>query len=506
MWRICVTYVTLVAFTLVTVCGCTSPQVIPHKDLQQGETKICEVVTTEGKVYEFQSDKEFKYARLRDSLITGTLVDGTAVAIPLSSVTRISVMREDAGKSVLVAIGVIGIAVALLIAIAALTKQSCPFVYSFDGRKYVFDGEPYGGAICEGMKRTDWAHLGYLRPVEGKYRLLLTNEVDETQFTDEFKLWLVDHRSDAEVCLDAYGTVYLVGERVQPLQVYGNKGENLRPLLGENDKLFWESDMDSRTPGNPGNLRDSLRLMFRKPANAQSAKLLVSGGTTLWGSQMLKRMTEIRGEKIPQWYDEMKTPAAKHMLDRWNLREELYHLLVRIRVGDEWQVRGEILGCGPFVTEERIVPLDLRGIEGDRVEILLTPAVGFWQLNSFACDFSMDPAPAVQEIVADSIIGDEGEDLRDVLSATDGRYYVAPRNGQRAELTFSAPPTKPGMKRTVYAKASGYYEMRMNASGAPREDVMYRLAVEPGFATLFSIEEYLKWKSTMARADREDAR
>lgn len=503
MLRKPITWCTLVCF-IITLFGCTgySRRDISRDELTLQESKICEVVTSTGEVYVFQEDADWNYARFQDSTIVGTLEDGELITVPMSQVTRITVLRVDAVKTFLYVVGGTLLVVGVVALIVLATKESCPFVYSYDGERYVFDGEPYGGAICEGLKRTDWARLEHLKPVDGTYRLLLTNEVDETQFTDEFKLWVIDHRPEVEVALDAFGHVYTVAQRVKPAKITGNHGNDLRLWLGENDKRIWESDMRSRSSEDPGDLRDSLRLTFTKPADVHAARLVVSGGTTLWGSQMLKRMTELRGETIPQWYEGMKSVENRNLLDLWNVREELYHLQVRVRVGDGWQTRGVILGGGPFVTEERVVPLDLRGAEGETVEILLTPAVGFWQLNSFALDYTTTEDVEVREIEAEKAAGDEGEDLLSLLSATDSRYYAAPRSGQSASLTFAVPADKPGTRRTVFAKASGYYEMHMTASGPPRMEILNRIALEPGYPATFAVGEYLQWKKDIGQAGK----
>jgi len=493
--------ITLLCFSFTQfACSSYSPETISHAQVSDQEKKISEVVTVTGEVYAFRADRSGNYASLVDSTIVGTLEDGRKIEIPMSQVTRISVIRYDAAKSILRTLGAVALVGVLIIAIIAATKQSCPFVYSYDGERYVFDGEPYGGAICEGLKRTDWSRLEHLQHVNGEYRLLLTNEVDETQFTDELKLWVVDHSPDNEILLDANGKAYAVAQRIKPTRSSDNHGKDQMLWLSQNDKLFWESDINTRNPKNPVDLRDSVWLTFHKPEHARNAKLVVSGSTTLWGSQMLKRMTQLRGETIPRWYEEMKSPQAQQMLAFWNVREELYHLQVRVKVGNAWVTRNEILGGGPFVTEERVVPLDLQGVEGETVEILLTPPAGFWQLNSFAMDYSTSAPVEVQEVNATNITGDENENLLDVLAATDGRYYAAPRNGQTAYVVFPVPAAKPNTQRTIFAKASGYYEMHMDIAGTPKTEILNRIMLEPGYSTSFAIEEYLKWKSEVMQA------
>ena len=111
------------------------------------------------------------------------------------------------GRSCLAGIGIALGVVAVGGLIALATKESCPFVYSFDGENYVFDGEPYGGAICPALERTDYCLLENLKPFKNQYLLQLTNEVNETQYTNEFKLWVVDHPQDVSVIPDINGNL-----------------------------------------------------------------------------------------------------------------------------------------------------------------------------------------------------------------------------------------------------------------------------------------------------------
>ncbi len=216
---------------------------------------------------------------------------------------------------------------------------------------------------------------------------------------------------------------------------------------------------------------------------------------------MLKRMTELRGEEIPAWFNELKSPSAREMLDVWNKREELYHLMVKVRIGNTWVTRGDILGGGPFMTEDRIVPLDLIGVDGDVLQILLTPPAGFWQLNSFGVDYSTDEPVDLREVSAVRAVGHDGADLLGTLDSTDGKYYVAPEKGQAATLVFRVPPAEPGSERAVFAKVSGYYDIRMKAEGPAQREVLNRIAFEPGYPVKFSLEEFSKWKAELAKSN-----
>ena len=134
-------------------------------------------------------------------------VKKAAYELPLDQVQRFWVERKELSKARtigLVAAVAIG-TVAIIVGIVAATKHSCPFVYSWDGTQYVFDAEPYGGAISRGLEKDDFTQLERLREQDGLYRLKLTNEVDETQFTNLTELWVVDHPAGTRVSADVRG-------------------------------------------------------------------------------------------------------------------------------------------------------------------------------------------------------------------------------------------------------------------------------------------------------------
>jgi len=493
-----IVWITLACF-VATIAGCTTTDEILTQQLRLNEEySIIEAVTYKGEHYVFR-EVEGQGAAVKDSTLVGVLDSGKQVRIPLSEIHRVYAKKVSPGLTILAVVGTTILVVGIIGLIALLTKKSCPFVYSFDGQQYVFDGEPFGGAICDALERTDWCQLEHLKPVGGQYRLLLTNEVDETQYTDEFKLWVVDHRPGTVVFPDATGHLYSVQSPLQPIRATDAQGDDISKWVATNDRLFWESDLRSKDPARPADRRDTLLIEFPRASGAAQAKLVVNGSTTMWGSQMLKLMTELHGTQVPQWYEGLKDPVNLALLDAWGMREELYKLQVKVQIGGTWQTRGILWGGGPYVSETRVVPLDLRQVEGDTLRILLAPPAGFWQLNSFAIDYSETPTPEYMEIAASAMVGHDGTDLRNTLSATDKQYYVMPETGQKAAITFPAPPEKPGYVRTVFAKVSGYYDLRARTEGLPQASALERITGEPGYTVSFSLQEYAKWKSELAK-------
>jgi len=176
--------------------------------------EIVGVTTNRGEDVKFDSPG----GAVRNGVVSAR-VRGADYTINLAEVNRLWVARVETSRARTIGL-VAGLAVGTIVTIAAvvvLTKQSCPFVYSWDGEKYAFDAEPYGGAITQGLERDDYSELEHLRPDHGTYRLLMTNEVDETQFTNLMELWVVDTPRDVRVVADESGTLHSIRRLQAPI-------------------------------------------------------------------------------------------------------------------------------------------------------------------------------------------------------------------------------------------------------------------------------------------------
>jgi hypothetical protein len=59
------------------------------------------------------------------------------------------------------------------------------------------------------------------------------------------------------------------------------------------------------------------------------------------------------------------------------------------------------------------------------------------------------------------------------------------------------------MKRTLFAKVSGYYDIYLEAKGPPKTALINRILNEPGFLSKYSMREYNRWFDTqMAKIRR----
>lgn len=136
-------------------------------------------------------------------------------------------------------------------------KGSCPYLYAWDGEKFVFVTDclwaaPLGLQVARGEVVPDrpWEYLKvdgkFLAPRDGYYELRLTEELWELAYFDHVSLIAVDHPSEVEIWTnEKVGPPDVVQPRTfafsetRPIAAaVGTRGEDVTQLLAESDENY----------------------------------------------------------------------------------------------------------------------------------------------------------------------------------------------------------------------------------------------------------------------------
>lgn len=372
-------------------------------------------------------------------------------------------------------------------------SESCPFVYSWDGRQFVFEAEPYGGAICQGLQRSEWCRLDWLRSVDHAYRIRVANELDETQYTDEVKLIVVDHEPGRRIAPDVSGGLHDFGPPLPPVSARDEYGQDIRPLVSANDPLFWESSGDAEVLKRKGSLRHELIFTFPKPVGARRAKLLANVWTSQWGAEIPRQfLTTLGGERAGFFREVNALGPAWQKLMSWFVSEELYLLRIQVKTSQGWSPRGILQGGGPFMANDKAYILDIADIPGDTLELKLSPPVTFWRINRLSIDYSPDSPLKIQELAPRQAVNQEGQDVTSLFQAADREYAISPRTADWTDLYFHAPPRDPNRERSFILKINGYYDIHLADNGASRRELSERFLNERDFTIRYALDAFIR--------------
>jgi hypothetical protein len=496
--------------------GCTRPQtfiVRPEAATVPMKEWIIGVTTRSGEVVEFDTVlREGPWgdvpggtrATLRnDSLFAK--VDKEPYSIALADVQHIWIQKETVDPWLTAAGVTVGVLFVALIVTAIVASQqshqhqgsSCPLVYSWNGNHYIFDAEPFPGAITRGVERDDLSELENLQPVDGSYRVHLRNEMPETDYANRMELWVVDHPPATRVAAGASSEIYALGPTVPPASATDASGRDLRGWLEATDRRIWEP---APVPADDGSVRSEIVMTFPRPAGANQARLVANVSTGTWGAWMIRELLDLRGNQLEGFNTVVDaSPAARESLQAWNEREELFLLKLEVEEPDGWHVRGFLPG-GAQAPETRVIPLDIHRVEGEQLRIRIRPPVGFWALNSFAVDYSHDPPLQYRAVAPRSAVDDRGNDVLPQLLQADDAYYVMPEPGDGADVVFSAPRLRTGLRRTIFLHSRGYYLLHLPQDHPPDTATLDRIAREPDAAASFAVEKFRQLQTMRAGA------
>ena len=495
---VAIAIIAALALTNVTCIRYKSEKVFKQEVPLYTET-ITEAILATGEVVEF-GPRGGTYSMGRNA-ITGRTREGKFIEVPLDEVLYVRVKKVDPGLSLVATVGGIAAGLGLAYLVILAVKESCPFVYAYDGENYVFDAEPLGGSITWGLRKADFSRLEHLQPVDDKYHLLVRNEVEEIQYLDQMKLLVIDHAPGEKIIPDVFGSMHIVSDDISPLSVRDETGRNLIPFFEGRDDVAWQTYLPRDDSYKREDLRHTLTFEFPRPAGADNVKLIVNAGTALWGSNMIREMLQLRGDKVDEWYQGVNRGGREQKeLERFIGREELYVLKVYVKEDGEWVQRGFIPGGGPLILEDRVIPLDLSGVTGDTLAIRLNPPMGFWSIDYLGVAFDDQGVLQPQEVALGKAKDHDGKSIHRALREADDQYVEMPEVGDWFKIEFDVPVQQYGTERSIFLQSTGYYEIQIDKDQPERTALILELLDTPGMIVEYAMDEYLKWRELQVSA------
>ena len=438
--------------------------------------------------------------------------EGDSVQIAYSSFARGEVYRKDnSTTAVAVAVPLALAGVTLIVAAVvhvATTKSSCPLVYIKRDSSFTFSGEIFGGAIYSSLERHDWLPLPGFEPEKNRYELKVTNALPEIQYINLAELWIVNHPGNVTVLPDRRGVVHTICKPELPASAVSSSKTDILTLIGLKDRSCFQFDEAPALTGDTCAFNAAF-LTFAVPESAESGKLVISAGNSMWGDYAFGELTKLFGNR----YEEFIAWQGKRSPEKtrqWQ-KDQRYPLMVYLETAHGWKFVDYFDLIGPLGAREMVMPVDLSDAlltntaeNGKSVRIKLESGFKFWDLDYAALDFSKDQAFQVDVVQPASAITETGRDVAQLLSRSDSGYYVQEKTGEEGLIVYKESPLIPGMKKSVFLHTKGYYTHVRNYPNPPDKQELQTFLV-PGRFSRFSFDkhtEFVKNKMVFASDPR----
>jgi hypothetical protein len=302
----------------------------------------------------------------------------------------------------------------------------------------------------------EWTPVSAEPGEDGKCRLRLENASGAPRGVDEVKLVVVDHPPGVGVAPDCQGVMRTFSNPEPPAHASEGDGRDIMDLVRAKDDVFWRSPGGDSVSDLKTHPRDELTFEFPKPAGACRAKLVVKATNSAWRAQFAGAVLAssggaATGQKAKPVYQE----------------SEFNKLRVRMLTVFGWETGQVIFVGGPLPAGDMIYDIDLGDVGADKVRLKIDPPAGYWLIDRLALDYSEDVDVEGEEIEAEDVDSPDAAAILEALAVEDGSTLFFEDSGSWSTLTFSFPPPKEGMERTLFLRTVSCYETLSPLASSP---------------------------------------
>jgi hypothetical protein len=406
------------------------------------------------------------------------------IKFPVRAVEKVDVYDKDTAMTVgswfLGIAGGLALAYLAVAIIVLIFKESCPFIYAWDGEQYRFAGEIYSGTIYKPLERHDYLKLPFY-PGAAQYKIKITNEVREIQHTNLLELMVVDHPKGSGVWVDKSGQVYSLSSLLSPVKAVTQEGKEVTSLLNGKDEVFYQSEpAGQKIPD-----RDGIILEFPRPAGTSGA-LVIRAKNSILLDYMMGEFNHLFGDSY-QAFMKKRQRGSGERLSQWSVNQGI-PLALSVERNGKWEPVDYYNVVGPMAFKEDVLGFPLNGSESDPLRVKLEFGYFFWEIDYTGLGVVSEAETVTSVLPAVSAINETGEDVSGFLKSDDAGYYTQPETTNFAEISFVLPKDTQA-ERSIFLHSKGWYQILIDPQGKP--DMKYLKAFrEPGRFNQFVAEKF----------------
>ncbi len=322
--------------------------------------------------------------------------------------------------------------------------ESCPFIYSWSGDRYVLEAEAFATALGKSLEYTSSSMLPSLRERNSEFDIRITNERAETHYINSVSLTAFECEPGASVYLDAQNTAWPTYALQAPDRAVDHSNRNVLSQVVRRDETYWESDLSRTSPDS--DLNDVLEFEFAKTSRSYEGTLVLHGINTQLSSMVFKHLFGFLGDQFLNFmYAVENDPELVNILRRWIDESSL-----KAFVWDEgrWQHIGRIQPEANAVPFSRVLRFKMKKPE-ESVRIRIEMLTDVWRIDAALVDWSKVSPLSGTSVPLVSAKDSDGRNVIEMLTSSDQDYLML-LPPQHVDLRFRAQESLGG-KKIVYA-------------------------------------------------------
>ncbi|MDP7196430.1 MAG: hypothetical protein QF864_09600 [SAR202 cluster bacterium] len=336
--------------------------------------------------------------------------------------------------------------------------SSCPFVYSYNGENWIQDHESFPFSVIKSAQTTTFDRLKHLKEVDGKYKIKIAEELNETSFVDMFKLFIVDHNGTGFVMPDIKGKMHTIQNLTAPLSCYDSQNISCLDKIKKQDNWYWKENFKDIDITKKDTWRNEIEITFDKPQNYNNkAKLFFNIRKLDTMTEFWKFYLNSIGENYwPFWQKVLSTNQFSFLFNQ--AFKKSINLKFEVWDGEKWEVVGHV-NAGRNMLEDFLIEIDLTNnkIKTNKdLKIKASSIKGFYEIDYLAIDYSQDEEMIITKIKPEIAVLNNQTNVKNKLFKTD-ENYVNLNIGDEIDLTYNSIPKKEGFNRDFSISINGYY-------------------------------------------------
>ena len=341
---------------------------------------------------------------------------------------------------------------------------SCPYIYSWDGNKYILEGESFGTALGKSMEIETDIVLKKLDLEKSNLKIKISNERPETHFFNKIKLEAIETNENEFVYSNNHNSVTIITEHKNTFKAWDRNKTNITNFLTDNDDNYLISDLSSATL--KSEFEDQIFVELEDVNQIDSLSLVISAINTEIFNVVFSYLQQLLGEEYVNFIKACETD--QEVIDI--LKKSLIRSSLKIDIwdGTDWKYIDYVIPEATNIKFQKLVRLPITKSDNNNVLLRLRALSDVWKIDALSYDDTPKRTFVKHQPKLVSYKSDVNNDLSFVATKDDQYTKLLP--GQSIWLEYKNIPKPFGKKISYNINIGGYlYEWIIDSSKNPSE-------------------------------------